>query len=57
LKEKEDVKEAKDDESVQSDGDDEVMNQDDISPKDYDYLLQLPLWSLSEEKVVALRKQ
>ena len=61
MKEKEEVKEAKDGEaddgSVKSDGDDEVMNQDDVSPKDYDYLLQLPLWSLSEEKVAALRKQ
>lgn len=33
------------------------MNQDDISPKEYDYLLTLPLWSLSQEKVAALKKQ
>ena len=61
LKEKTEAKGAAENESEgesnQSEEDDEVMNQDDVSPKDYDYLLKLPLWSLSQEKVVALKKQ
>lgn len=35
----------------------EVVDSDDVSAKEYDYLLSMPLWSLTFEKVEALQKE
>lgn len=33
---------------------DEEIKEDEIPSKDYDYLLSMPLWSLTEEKIEEL---
>jgi DNA topoisomerase-2 len=41
------------DEEEKADADEQVA-EGEISPKEYDYLLTMPLWSLSDEKVEEL---
>ena len=33
------------------------MDEGEISPKEYDYLLSMPMWSVTEEKADELRRQ
>ena len=44
-------------EKVRADVDMSMENDDEISPREYDYLLSMPMWSVTEERVEALIKQ
>lgn len=44
-------------EAVEEVKEEEVEREGLVHPKEYDYLLTMPLWSLSEEKVEELTKQ
>lgn len=35
----------------------EIVEAGEVSPKEYDYLLTMPLWALSEEKIEELNRQ
>lgn len=45
-----------DDGEMQQEEEKEELRVGEISPKEYDYLLTMPLWSLSEEKVEELTR-
>lgn len=46
-----------DDEEEKALEDQEELEAGDVDPKEYDYLLSMPLWSLSEEKIEELTRQ
>lgn len=48
---------VQDDENEEAEqGEQEEVADGEINPKEYDYLLSMPLWSLSEEKVQELNR-
>ena len=51
------IKEADEDGSERPEVEDDNVQIGEVSPKDYDYLLSMALWSLTEEKVAALEQQ